>query len=151
MDHYLQNFASNVKTSIQPAAALVRDLKQRGMLKDTLVVCGGEFELVPYTRKKAHKEITMDVITTEEPFQCGWLVAVQSGIEYGKTDDFAYNILENPVHISDFFQSFIALVSTMNALPTAIKAWTNDSLESKVHTLLDILGDVNPWKSAREA
>ena len=86
----------------QPAAALVRDLKQRGMLKDTLVVCGGEFGRTIYSQGK----LTKDNHGRDHHGRAFsmWMAGggIKSGIEYGKTDDFAYNILENPVHINDF-------------------------------------------------
>ena len=86
----------------QPAAALVRDLKQRGMLKDTLVVCGGEFGRTIYSQGK----LTKDNHGRDHHGRAFsmWMAGggIKAGIEYGKTDDFAYNILENPVHINDF-------------------------------------------------
>ena len=86
----------------QPAAALVQDLKQRGMLKDTLVVCGGEFGRTIYSQGK----LTKDNHGRDHHGRAFsmWMAGggIKAGIEYGKTDDFAYNILENPVHINDF-------------------------------------------------
>ena len=86
----------------QPAAALVRDLKQRGMLKDTLVVCGGEFGRTIYSQGK----LTKDNHGRDHHGRAFsmWMAGagIKAGFEYGKTDDFAYNIVENPVHINDF-------------------------------------------------
>ena len=85
----------------QPAAALVRDLKQRGMLDDTLVVWGGEFGRTIYSQGKLSadnhgrdhhgRSFTM------------WMAGggVKPGFEFGKTDAHSYNILENPVDIRD--------------------------------------------------
>ena len=85
----------------QPAAALVRDLKQRGLLQDTLVVCGGEFGRTIYSQGK----LTKDNHGRDHHGRCFamWMAGggVKAGLEYGKTDDFAYNILENPVHVND--------------------------------------------------
>ena len=85
----------------QPAAALVRDLKQRGMLKDTLVICGGEFGRTIYSQGK----LTKDNHGRDHHGRAFamWMAGggIKAGIEYGKTDDFAYNILENPVHVND--------------------------------------------------
>jgi len=85
----------------QPSAALVKDLKQRGLLNDTLVVCGGEFGRTIYSQGK----LTKDNHGRDHHGRCftTWLAGagVKPGIEYGKTDDFSYNILENPVHIRD--------------------------------------------------
>jgi hypothetical protein len=86
----------------QPAAALVKDLKQRGMLKDTLVICGGEFGRTIYSQGK----LTKDNHGRDHHGRCFsmWMAGggIKAGLEYGKTDDFAYNIVENPVHINDF-------------------------------------------------
>ncbi|MEK6236879.1 MAG: DUF1501 domain-containing protein, partial [Planctomycetales bacterium] len=85
----------------QPAAALVQDLKQRGMLEDTLVVCGGEFGRTIYSQGKLSK----DNHGRDHHGRCFsmWMAGagIKRGFEYGLTDDFCYNILENPVHIRD--------------------------------------------------
>jgi hypothetical protein len=85
----------------QPAAALVRDLKQRGLLKDTIVVCGGEFGRTIYSQGK----LTKDNHGRDHHGRCFsmWMAGggIKPGFEYGKTDDFAYNIVENPVHVND--------------------------------------------------
>jgi hypothetical protein len=85
----------------QPAAALVRDLKQRGMLDDTLVICGGEFGRTIYSQGT----LTKTNHGRDHHGRCftTWFAGggIRPGIEYGKTDDYSYNILENPVHIRD--------------------------------------------------
>ena len=85
----------------QPAAALVRDLKQRGLLKDTIVICGGEFGRTIYSQGK----LTKDNHGRDHHGRCFsmWMAGggIKAGFEYGKTDDFAYNIVENPVHVND--------------------------------------------------
>jgi hypothetical protein len=85
----------------RPSAALIQDLKQRGLLDDTLVVWGGEFgrtvysqgTLTPtnYGRDHHPRNFTM------------WLAGggIKPGIVHGETDDFSYNITENPVHVHD--------------------------------------------------
>lgn len=85
----------------QASAALVKDLKQRGLLEDTLVVWGGEFGRSIYSQGAlGHPSSGRD-----HHGRCFsvWLAGggIRPGIEYGKTDDFAYNIAENPVHIRD--------------------------------------------------
>ncbi|MBB03578.1 DUF1501 domain-containing protein [bacterium] len=96
-----KNLGSQCKDTDQPAAALVKDLKQRGMLEDTLVVCGGEFGRTIYSQGK----LTPDNHGRDHHGRCfsTWLAGagVKRGFEYGKTDNWAYNILENPVHIND--------------------------------------------------
>ena len=85
----------------QPCAGLIKDLKQRGMLEDTLVICGGEFGRTIYSQGK----LTEDNHGRDHHGRCftTWFAGggVKAGYEYGKTDDFSYNILENPVHIRD--------------------------------------------------
>ena len=85
----------------QPAAALVKDLKQRGMLEDTLVVWGGEFGRTIYCQGK----LTRTNYGRDHHPRCFsvWMAGggIRPGVVYGKTDDFCYNIVENPVHIHD--------------------------------------------------
>ena len=85
----------------QPAAALLKDLDQRGMLEDTLVVFGGEFGRTIYSQGK----LTKDNHGRDHHVRCFsmWMAGagVKRGFEYGKTDDHSYNIVENPVHIRD--------------------------------------------------
>ncbi|MDG1363606.1 MAG: DUF1501 domain-containing protein [Akkermansiaceae bacterium] len=85
----------------QPAAALLKDLDQRGMLEDTLVVFGGEFGRTIYSQGK----LTKDNHGRDHHGRCFsmWMAGagVKRGFEYGKTDDHSYNIVENPVHIRD--------------------------------------------------
>ena len=84
----------------QPAAALVRDLKQRGMLDDTLVVWGGEFGRTAYCQGKISPNFGRD----HHP-RCFsmWLAGggVKPGSVYGETDEFGYNVAHNGVHIHD--------------------------------------------------
>jgi len=83
----------------QPCAALIRDLKQRGMLDDTLVIWGGEFGRTIYCQGGLRKT---NYGRDHHP-RCytKWMAGggIQGGIVHGKTDDFSYNVTENPVHI----------------------------------------------------
>ena len=85
----------------QPAAALITDLKRRGMLDDTLVIWGGEFGRTIYSQGK----LTANNHGRDHHGRCFtiWMAGggVKGGVEYGKTDDHCYNIVENPVHIRD--------------------------------------------------
>ncbi len=85
----------------QASAALVTDLKQRGLLDDTLVVWGGEFGRTVYCQG-ALKD---DNYGRDHHPRCFtmWMAGggVKAGITLGKTDDFSYNILEDPVHVHD--------------------------------------------------
>lgn len=85
----------------QPCAALVSDLKKRGLLDDTLVVFAGEFGRTTYCQGK----LTPDDYGRDHHPRCftAWMAGggVKPGFEYGKTDEYSYNILENPVHVRD--------------------------------------------------
>jgi hypothetical protein len=89
------------KAMDQPAAALIKDLKQRGMLDDTLVVWGGEFGRTVYSQGT----LTKDNFGRDHHPRCFtmWLAGggIKAGIVHGETDDFSYNVTENPVHIHD--------------------------------------------------
>lgn len=94
----------------QPAAALIRDLKQRGLLDETLVVWGGEFGRTTYSQGKL------------EPTNYGrdhhggcftmWLAGggVKPGVVYGETDDFCYNVVRDPVHVHDLNATLLHLM-----------------------------------------
>ena len=85
----------------QPAAALVRDLKQRGMLEDTVVICGGEFGRTIYSQGS----LTKDNHGRDHHGRCFtmWMAGggIRKGHVHGETDDFSYNIVRDPVHIND--------------------------------------------------
>ena len=85
----------------QPTAALIIDLKQRGMLDDTLIVWGGEFGRTCYAQGGANREkYGRDHHgRAYSMFLAGG--GVKGGLSYGATDEFGFNITENPVHIHD--------------------------------------------------
>jgi hypothetical protein len=89
------------KSMDQPAAALIKDLKQRGLLDDTLVVWGGEFGRTVYSQGTLTKE-TYGRDHHPRNFTM-WLAGggIKPGIVHGETDDFSYNITDKPVHIHD--------------------------------------------------
>ena len=86
----------------QASAALVTDLKQRGLLDETLVIWGGEFGRTNYSQGK----LTMDKYGRDHHPRCFsiWMAGggIKPGIVYGETDDFGYNIVKDPVHVHDF-------------------------------------------------
>jgi uncharacterized protein (DUF1501 family) len=94
----------------QASAALIKDLKQRGLLEDTLVIWGGEFGRTAYSQGK----LTIDNYGRDHHPKCFtiWMAGggVKPGLVYGKTDDFSYNILENPVHVHDFQATVLHLL-----------------------------------------
>lgn len=85
----------------QPCYALVQDLKQRGLLEDTLVIWGGEFGRTIYCQGG----LSMGNYGRDHHPRCytKWMAGagIKGGTVYGETDDFSYNVLENPVHIHD--------------------------------------------------
>jgi hypothetical protein len=89
------------KDTDQSSAALIKDLKARGMLDDTLVIWGGEFGRTVYSQGKIEK----DNYGRDHHGRCYsiWMAGggVKGGISYGQTDDYCYNVAENPVHIHD--------------------------------------------------
>lgn len=92
------------------SAALVKDLKQRGLLDETLVIWGGEFGRTNYCQGNFTKE---NYGRDHHP-RCYsiWMAGggVKPGIVHGETDEFGYNIVENPVHINDFHATILHLM-----------------------------------------
>lgn len=94
----------------QASAALVIDLKRRGLLDDTLVIWGGEFGRTNYSQGK----LTDDNYGRDHHPRCFtvWMAGagVKKGFSHGKTDDFSYNIAANPVHVHDFQATLMHLL-----------------------------------------
>ncbi len=93
---------SQCKDVDQASWALVQDLKQHGMLEDTLVIWGGEFGRTIYSQGK----LTAKDYGRDHHPRCFslWLAGggIKGGTVYGETDDFSYNIVKDPVHVRDF-------------------------------------------------
>ncbi|MGP0063004.1 MAG: DUF1501 domain-containing protein [Isosphaeraceae bacterium] len=91
-----------------PSAALVRDLKERGMLDDTLVVWGGEFGRTPFGQGDPSSPKGRDHFGRAYSW---WLAGggVKPGTVYGATDDFAWNIIADPVHVHDMQATILHL------------------------------------------
>ena len=98
------------KSSDQASAALVKDLKQRGLLEDTLVIWGGEFGRTSFSQGT----LTKDNYGRDHHPRCYtmWMAGggIKPGMNYGKTDDFSYNIAENGVHVHDFQATLLHLL-----------------------------------------
>lgn len=96
--HLSTHLANQCHDTDQASAALVTDLEQRGLLDDTLVVWGGEFGRTVYSQGKLGAG-------RDHHGRCFSMWAagggIKAGTSYGMTDDFSYNIVENPVHIRD--------------------------------------------------
>jgi hypothetical protein len=98
------------KETDQASAALIMDLKQRGLLEDTLVIWSGEFGRTSYSQGP----ISEDSFGRDHHPRCFSMymagAGVKKGVTYGATDDFAYNIVANPVHVHDFQATLMHLL-----------------------------------------
>jgi membrane-anchored protein YejM (alkaline phosphatase superfamily) len=94
----------------QATAALIRDLKQRGLLDDTLVIWGGEFGRTSFSQGK----LTATNYGRDHHPGCFtmWMAGagVKPGIVYGETDEFSYNVVKDPVHVHDFQATLMHLL-----------------------------------------
>ena len=94
--------ASQAKDVDQASAALITDLKQRGLLDETLVIWGGEFGRTNYSQGKW----SADNYGRDHHPRCFsiWMAGggIKPGISYGETDEFGYNVVKDPVHVHDF-------------------------------------------------
>lgn len=98
------------KSVDQPSAALVMDLKQRGLLDDTLVIWGGEFGRTNYSQGV----LTDKNYGRDHHPRCFsmWMAGggVKKGLSYGETCEFGYNVVRNPVHVHDFQATLLYLL-----------------------------------------
>jgi uncharacterized protein (DUF1501 family) len=101
-----RNFTRDVD---QASAALVQDLKNRGMLDETLVIWGGEFGRTNYCQG----DFKTDTYGRDHHPRCFsiWMAGggVKPGIVYGETDELGYNIVKDPVHVHDFQATVLSL------------------------------------------
>ncbi len=112
-DHH-SNLPGGIRTQCretdQPTAALIGDLKRRGMLDDTLVVWGGEFGRTNYCQGK----LTANNFGRDHHPRCFtiWMAGggVKPGFSFGQTDPYSYNIVKDPVHIHDFQATLLHLL-----------------------------------------
>ena len=98
------------KDTDQATAALIKDLKQRDLLKDTLIVWGGEFGRTIYSQGG----ITADNYGRDHHPRCYTMLlagaGVKTGTTYGETDDYCYNIVRDPVHVHDLNATILHLL-----------------------------------------
>lgn len=107
-DHHrdLKNALGTKAASVdKPIAGLLADLKARGLLKDTLVIWGGEFGRTPYSQGADGRDHNHRGFTT-------WMAGggVKGGLSYGATDDFGYEAVEGKVHIHDWHATILHLL-----------------------------------------
>jgi uncharacterized protein (DUF1501 family) len=106
-DHHgnLRNDIAGVAREVdQPAAALIRDLKDRGLLDSTLVVWGGEFGRTPMAQGNGRDHHIKGFSI--------WMAGggIKGGISYGKTDELGYNAVEDVVHVNDLHATMLRLL-----------------------------------------
>ena len=121
----------------QPCAGLLRDLKQRGLLKDTLVIWSGEFGRTPMAQGDAKSENygrdhQMRAFTS-------WVAGggFKAGAVHGATDEFGYNVVDRPVHVHDLHATMLHLLG-IDHLRLTFK------YQAREHRLTDIAGKVVP-------
>jgi hypothetical protein len=119
----------------QPSAALIQDLKQRGLLDETLVVWGGEFGRTVYCQGP----LTADDYGRDHHPRCFtiWLAGggIQPGLTYGETDDFSYNIARDPVHVHDLHATMLHCLGIDHTRLTF-------KFQGRNHRLTDVHGQV---------
>jgi hypothetical protein len=105
-----KGIAGQCRDTDQASAALIRDLRQRGLLDDTLVIWGGEFGRTVYSQG----QLTADNYGRDHHPRCFsiWLAGagIKGGISYGQTDDFSYNIVEEAVEVNDLNATILHLL-----------------------------------------
>ena len=108
----IQAHRKNAKDSDQPFAAVIKDLKSRGLFKDTLVVCGSEFGRTPVMEVGGGAGMLQNG-RDHNPFGFTmWLAGggVKGGTIYGATDDFGFKAVEKPVHVHDLHATILHLL-----------------------------------------
>lgn len=113
-DHH-RNLTTQFKIQCQdtdaPSAALIKDLKQRGLLDDTLVIWGGEFGRTPFLQGDI--EDVKNWGRDHHPYAFTiWMAGagIKPGMTLGETDDFAFNVVKDPVHVHDFQATVLHLL-----------------------------------------
>jgi len=120
----------------QPSAALVKDLKQRGLLEDTLVIWGGEFGRTPFgqgdiNNKQKHGR-------DHHPYCYSiWMAGggVKNGVAYGETDEYGYNVVKDQVHVHDFQATLMHLLGIDHTRHT-------HKFQGRHYRLTDVHGEV---------
>ena len=105
-DHHsnlIANFTTSAKATDKPSAALVRDLKERGLLEDTLVLWGGEFGRTPMAQGTG-RDHHINAFSV-------WMAGggIRGGISYGASDELGYNAVEDIVHVRDLHATLLHL------------------------------------------
>jgi Protein of unknown function (DUF1501) len=130
-----KNIAKQCLDTDQPSAGLIQDLKQRGLLEDTLVIWGGEFGRTVYSQGP----LTAADYGRDHHPRCFsiWMAGagVRPGLTYGGTDDFSYNITDNPVHVHDLQATLLHLLGLDHTRLTY-------KFQGRDYRLTDVYGEV---------
>lgn len=130
-----QQIQVQCQSTDQPTAALIADLERRGLLDETLVVWGGEFGRTVYCQGK----LTADDYGRDHHPRCFtvWMAGggIKPGTTYGATDDFSYNIAENPVHVHDLHATILHCLGIDHTRLTY-------KFQGRHYRLTDVLGRV---------
>ena len=109
-DNLPRDIERQCRETDQASAALLTDLKRRGLLDDTLVIWGGEFGRTSYSQGK----LTATNYGRDHHPRCFtvWMAGggAKPGLVYGATDDFSYNVIDRPVHVHDFHATLLRLL-----------------------------------------
>lgn len=112
-DHHTklpENLVGQCEDVDQPTAALLKDLEQRGLLEDTLVVFAGEFGRTVYCQGA----LTSETYGRDHHPRCFTALlaggGIQGGMRYGETDEFSYNVVADPVHVRDLHATMLHLL-----------------------------------------
>ncbi|MFN9715743.1 MAG: DUF1501 domain-containing protein [Planctomycetota bacterium] len=106
-----EGLTNKCATMDKPVAALIKDLKQRGLLEETLIIWGGEFGRTPFREGRTAASALLgrdhypDCVTM---WMCGG--GTRGGTEYGQTDELGFSVAENPVHIHDLQATWMHLL-----------------------------------------
>ena len=127
--------AGQCRDTDQPSAALIADLKQRDMLKDTIIVWGGEFGRTVYCQGR----LTAQDYGRDHHPRCFsvWLAGggIRGGHTHGETDDFSYNITRDPVHVHDLHATLLHCLGIDHTRLTF-------KFQGRNHRLTDVHGKV---------
>ncbi len=130
-----KQIAGQCRDTDQASAALIQDLKQRGLLEDTLVIWGGEFGRTVYCQGK----LTPDDYGRDHHPRCFtiWMAGggIQRGICYGETDEYCYNIAKDPVHVHDLHATILHCLGIDHTKLTY-------KFQGRHHRLTDVHGNV---------
>ena len=137
-DHHenlVRDLRNQCRDTDQPTAALIRDLRQRGLLEDTLVIWGGEFGRTVFIQGDYEAG---NHGRDHHPRCFTALMAgggTRPGMTYGETDDFSYNVVQDPVHVHDFHATILHLLGIDHERLTF-------RLQGRDYRLTDVHGNV---------